>query len=64
MGALSFAFDTIIVGALALPWLVLAVVDYAPSSKIYTLDPGTGMTTAILETHLDFVNNIAFKQTP
>ena len=36
------------------------VADYAPGSKIYTLDSGTGMTTSILETHLDYVNNIAF----
>jgi len=39
------------------------VADYAPQSKIYSLDSGTGKTKPILETHLDFVNNIAFKQT-
>jgi len=39
------------------------VADDVPQSKIYTLDSGTGMATPILETHLDFVNNIAFKQT-
>jgi hypothetical protein len=38
------------------------VADYARQSKIYALDSGTGMTTPILETHLDFVNNIAFRQ--
>jgi hypothetical protein len=37
------------------------VADYARQSKIYTLDPTTGTATPILETHLDFVNNIAFK---
>ena len=37
------------------------VADYARQSKIYALEPGTGMATPILETHLDFVNNIAFK---
>jgi hypothetical protein len=40
------------------------VADYAQRSKIYTLDSITGIATPILETHLDFVNNIAFKQTP
>jgi hypothetical protein len=39
------------------------VADYAQRSKIYTLDSVTGNATPILETHLDFVNNIAFKQT-
>jgi hypothetical protein len=33
MGALSFAFDTIIVGALALPWLVLAVDLFFPTEE-------------------------------
>jgi hypothetical protein len=37
------------------------VADYVQQSKIYTLDPGTGTATPILETHLDYVNNIAFK---
>jgi hypothetical protein len=36
------------------------VADYTFQSKIYALDPVTGMTTPILVTHLDFVNNIAF----
>jgi hypothetical protein len=40
------------------------VADWVPKSKIYTLDPVTGMATSILETHLDYVHNIAFKQTP
>jgi hypothetical protein len=40
------------------------VADYVQQSKIYALDPATGSTTPILETHVDFVNNIAFKQTP
>jgi hypothetical protein len=38
------------------------VADYTRQSKIYTLDSVTGKATPILETHLDFVNNIAFKQ--
>jgi DNA-binding beta-propeller fold protein YncE len=38
------------------------VADYVRQSKVYKLDSGTGMATPILETHLDFVNNIAFKQ--
>lgn len=38
-----------------------AVADYTRQSKIYALDPITGMTTPILATHLDFVNNIAFR---
>ncbi len=37
-----------------------AVADYTRQSKIYALDPITGVTTPILATHLDFVNNIAF----
>jgi hypothetical protein len=37
------------------------VADYTRQSKIYALDPVTGMTAPILATHLDFVNNIAFK---
>jgi hypothetical protein len=37
------------------------VADWVPGSKIYTLDAGTGMTTSILETQLDYVHNIAFK---
>ena len=36
------------------------VADYTIQSKIYALDPVTGITTPILATHLDFVNNIAF----
>lgn len=36
MGALSFAFDTIIVGALALPWLVLAVDLFFPKEESRT----------------------------
>ena len=39
------------------------VADYTRQSKIYSLDSGTGVATPILETHLDFVNNIAFKRT-
>jgi len=37
------------------------VADYVQQSKIYTLDTVSGMAAPILETHLDFVNNIAFK---
>ncbi len=37
------------------------VADYTRQSKIYSLDSETGVATSILETHLDFVNNIAFK---
>jgi DNA-binding beta-propeller fold protein YncE len=37
------------------------VADWVPGSKIYTLDPVTGAATPILETHLDYVHNIAFK---
>ena len=33
MGALGIAFDTIIVGALALPWLVLAVDLFLPKEE-------------------------------
>lgn len=40
------------------------VADWVPKSKIYTLDPVTGVATSILETHVDYVHNIAFKQTP
>ena len=39
------------------------VADYTRQSKIYALDPTIGTATPILETHIDFVNNIAFKQT-
>jgi hypothetical protein len=39
------------------------IADYAPQSKIYALDLVSGKTRLVLETHLDFVNNIAFKQT-
>jgi hypothetical protein len=39
------------------------VADYTRQSKIYSLDSVNGMTTPIMATHLDFVNNIAFKQT-
>jgi hypothetical protein len=39
------------------------VADWVPGSKIYSLDSGTGMATPILETHVDYVHNIAFKQT-
>jgi hypothetical protein len=39
------------------------VADYVRQSKIYSLDSVTGIATLILKTHLDFVNNIAFKQT-
>jgi len=39
------------------------VADYARQSKIYSLNSVTGKATPILATHLDFVNNIAFKQT-
>ena len=38
------------------------VANYVPQSKIYTLDSVSGMATPILETHLDLVINIAFKQ--
>jgi DNA-binding beta-propeller fold protein YncE len=40
------------------------VADYVPGSKIYTLDLSTGFATPILNTGLDFVHNIEFKQTP
>jgi len=37
------------------------VADWVTGSKIYTLDSVTGIATPILETHLDYVHNIAFK---
>jgi hypothetical protein len=37
------------------------VADWVPKSKIYALDPVTGTATPILQTHLDYVHNIAFK---
>ena len=40
------------------------VADYVPGSKIYRLDSHSGLATPILKTGLDFVHNIAFKQTP
>jgi DNA-binding beta-propeller fold protein YncE len=40
------------------------VADYVPGSKIYTLDLSTGFATPILNTGLDFIHNIEFKQTP
>jgi hypothetical protein len=39
------------------------VADWVPGSKIYALDSVTGVATPILETHLDYVHNITFKQT-
>ena len=40
------------------------VADWRTGSKIYTLDSVTGMATPILNTGLDYVHNIAFKQSP
>jgi DNA-binding beta-propeller fold protein YncE len=40
------------------------VADYVRGSKIYTLDLSTGVATPILNTGLDFVHNIEFKQIP
>jgi hypothetical protein len=40
------------------------VADYVPGSKIYRLDSHSGLATPILNTGLDFVHNIEFKQTP
>ena len=39
MGALGFAFDTIIVGALALSWLVLAVDLFFPKEESRITSP-------------------------
>ena len=38
------------------------VADYVPGSKIYRLDSHSGLATPILNTGLDFVHNIEFKQ--
>ncbi len=39
MGALGFAFDTIVVGALALSWLVLAVDLFFPKEESRITSP-------------------------